>query len=146
MQRMSDISGAPGAPIDKQSVRADCQLRLDALVDQSSSISFACLSTVDGRLFAYSSATPTPEPQHRSAITSSLLALSESFAKESLRSRCVYTVVAAEHGVIVAVRVPSKARSFALSVGADSSDILAVTLRTTLDASDLLAKIIDRSE
>jgi predicted regulator of Ras-like GTPase activity (Roadblock/LC7/MglB family) len=146
MQRVSGVSDARGVVIDTQAVRAECQARLDAMVKQSSSVSFACLSTVDGRLFAYSSAAPTPEPQHRSAITSSLLALSESFAKESLRSRCAYTVVAAEHGVIVAVRVPSKARSFALSVGADSSDILALTLRMTLDASDALAKIIDRSE
>jgi predicted regulator of Ras-like GTPase activity (Roadblock/LC7/MglB family) len=146
MQRMSGVSGGDGTAIDKQSMRADCQARLDALVSQTSSASFACLSTVDGRLFAYSSAAATAEPQHRSAITSSLLALSESFAKESLRSRCFYTVVAAEHGVIVAVRVPSKARSFALSVGADSSDILAVTLRMTLDASDALARIIDRSD
>jgi len=145
MPGLSDSSGNNVLVSDRSVMRTDCQSRLDLLTQQFTSIAFACLSTVDGRLFAYASRVTGADPRHRSAMTSSLLALSESMAKEALRSRCTYSVVAAEHGVIIAVRVPCKSRSFALSVGADSSDILAMTLRVTLDASDALATIIDRS-
>lgn len=123
--------------------RAACQARLDRLVKQSSAISFACLGTVDGRFHAYASPMDAGAPQRLAAITSSLLALSESFAKEGLRSKCSHAAVATEHGTIVTVRIPCASRAYALSVGADSSELLAMTLRNTLDCADDIAAIID---
>ena len=139
--RVSIVDDANG---ERQLLRSQCQAFLDELIAASPSLQMACLGTVDGRLFAYAGRRAGAEPQHHSALTSSLLALSESLVKDTLRSRCTYTVVAAEHGAIVTVRVPSRSRSFALSVGADSTVVLAVTLRAALDASDALARMIDR--
>jgi predicted regulator of Ras-like GTPase activity (Roadblock/LC7/MglB family) len=140
--RVSIVDDANG---ERQLLRSQCQAFLDELIARSPAVLMACLGTVDGRVFAYAGRQPEAEPQHHSALTSSLLALSESLVKDTLRSRCTYTVVAAEHGAIVTVRVPSRSRSHALSIGADSTAVLGATLRTALDASDALARMIDRS-
>ena len=123
--------------------RVTCQSLLKNFVARVPSISFACLGTVDGRSFAYSGANPDISAQRFSAMTCSLLALSESFSREGLRSNCTHMTVSTEHGTIVVVRVPSRTRAYALSVGADSSDVLAMVLRKTLDAATAIANIVD---
>lgn len=128
-----------------EEVRGDCQSRLVQFRDTTPSIVFACLGTVDGRGFAFASSEEGDGKlaQRMSAISCSLLALSESFARESLRSNCNHTLAATEHGNIIVVRVPCHSRAYVLSVGADSSDNQAITLRRALDLSNDLARVID---
>ncbi len=119
---------------------------LEALVERTPAIMFASLSTVDGRTVAHASGGREIAPQKVAAITTSLLSLSESFAKEVLRGSCLHTTIAIDHGTVVAVRVPSKARKHALSVCADNGDNLAMTLRWTLDAAAALARVLDQAD
>ena len=127
-----------------EEVRSSCQELLESLIRQTPSIAFACLGTVDGRSYAYASPNDSGSQQRLSAITCSLLALSESFSKESIRSTCSHVTVSTESGgSIILVRVPNKARTYALSIGSDASDLLATTLRNALDAAEGLARIID---
>ncbi len=118
---------------------------LEALLRRTPSILFACLSTVDGRAVAHASGGRPMVPQRVAAITTSLLSLSESFAKEVLRGTCLHTTITIDHGTVVAVRVPSKAKTYALSVCADRGDNLAMTLRWTLDAAAELARVMDQA-
>lgn len=124
-------------------IRTSCQALLDTSIHGNPSILFACLGTVDGRLVASAASNTHSSPQNLSAMTSSLLALSESFVKEALRSSCSFTLVSTLHGAIVTVRVPSESRTYALSIGADTSQVIAMTLRATLDMADDVAKLID---
>lgn len=116
-----------------------CSARLDELLAQSSALIFACIGTADGRLVA----ARRGDGARTAAMTSSLLALSESFAKEALRSPCMYSTIVTRHGCIVTVRIPSDRRSHVLSVGADATETLAMVLRHALDAAAQLAEIID---
>ncbi len=124
-----------------QSPSECCQAFLDKVLDQTPSINMACLGTADGRLFA--AQTGSTNGQRFAAMTSSLIALSESFAKEALRSQCTYSLVATPHGVVICVRVPSKRGHYVLSVGADATESMALVLRRALDSSEALAGIID---
>lgn len=124
-----------------QSLTERCQMFLDKVIEQTPSISMTCLGTADGRLFA--AQTGATGGQRFAAMTSSLIALSESFAKEALRSQCTYSLVATPHGVVICVRVPSKRGHYVLSVGADATESMALVLRRALDSSDALAAIID---
>ena len=133
------------ARMTPQDTRATCQSLLEALLAEQASVAFACLGTVDGRAYAYAGADAATAASRFSAITCSLLALSESFSKEALRSNCNHSAVSTDHGNIVIVRVPSASRAYALSVCADGSDLLATTLRRTLDTAARLAEILDRA-
>ncbi len=125
--------------------RTQCLEVLESLLKRTPAVMFACLSTVDGRTVAHAAGQREIAPQRVAAITTSLLSLSESFAKEVLRGTCLHTTIAIDHGTVVAVRVPSQARTHALSVCADRGDNLAMTLRWTLDAAGELARVIDQA-
>ena len=141
---MSARNSASSPSHSTEAVRLSCQNLLERMVRQTPSVVFACLGTVDGRSYAYASPVDTGSQQRTSAITCSLLALSESFSKESIRSNCSHVTVSTENGgSIIIVRVPNKARTYALSVGSDASDLLAIALRNALDAASELATIID---
>lgn len=105
---------------------------------------FACLSRVDGRAFAHAAARDKMAAASVSAITCSLLALAESFAKEALKAPCSYSAIATERGSIVLVRVPTRHRAFALSIGADESELMAMALRSALDTAESLARVLDQ--
>jgi len=77
------------------------------------------------------------------AITSSVLALSESFSVETLQSKVECNSVITNGGVIITVRVPSADRALALSVWADKSDNFATILRFTRDTAQKLAVLVD---
>jgi hypothetical protein len=128
-----------------EQISAACGARLERFRGQVPSFVFACLGTVDGRAFAFASAEGNDPKlaQRMSAISCSLLALSESFARESLRSNCNHALAATEHGNIIVVRVPCRSRAYILSVGADSTDNQAITLRRALDLASDLALLID---
>lgn len=143
---MTDVARNPAHPSGIAAApagHAECQAQLAALLTQVPSLTFACLSLVDGRPFAHAGANQALIAPRIAAMTSSLLALSESFAKEALRSRCTYSTLSTEHGTIVIVRVPERSRTFTLSVGADSTESMAMALRMTLDTAARLALILD---
>lgn len=105
------------------------------------------VGTADGRAFAHAcQADQAVEAARISAIATSLLALSESFSREALRSQAQYNSIATEHGTIVVVRVPTRARAHMLCLWADQSDIFAMTLRLALDSAARLAILIDGGE
>lgn len=128
---------------DNPQQRHECRLRLQALLQRSQAVRFACLGTVDGRSWAFESHTEAADAARMSAFTSSLLALCEAFARDAIRSRCRYNVIAAEHGVIVTVRVPCSSERFALSVATGSDETVAMALRHALDAADDIASVLD---
>ncbi len=129
-------------PDDPQQ-RADCQRRLQSLLAKSTSLKFACLCTVDGRPWAFQRRDEGADAPRLSAVTSSMLALCETFAREAQRGRCMYNVMSADNGVVVTVRVPCRSARFALSVGADASETVAMALRFALDAASDLAGVLD---
>lgn len=139
---MQSITLATSA--ESHGLRAACTEELAHLLRKAPATRFACLGTVDGRNFGFASAQQNASAQRLSAMTCSLLALAETFAKEALSSRCGHATLTTEHGSIVIVRVPSRTRAFALAVGADASDVLAATLRHALDLAGKLAALIDR--
>jgi predicted regulator of Ras-like GTPase activity (Roadblock/LC7/MglB family) len=119
----------------------EIEARLRQLLSQHAGLRFACVGSVDGRVVAFVGDGGL-SPQRLAAITSSSLGLGESFAREALRSRSLYGVVVAEHGAVVTVRVPSGSARYAVSLGADGSETLALLLRRALDTSAALAALL----
>ena len=143
---LSDPSAAHDAPRQMRS-RLACQNTLAELVSRTPSVVFASLATVDGRSFAHANADGrSADAQRAAAIMSSLMGLIESFSREALDSRALYNSIATEHGSIVLVRVPSKAKHHTLCICADASDILATTIRAALDTASRLAAAIDAGD
>ena len=116
-----------------------------SLVSANPAITFFCLATVDGRSISFVTPLGDLIGVHISAITSSMLALCESFSKEALRSRSQYSLTSSEHGVIVVVRVPCKTKAFVVSLATDSSESAAMALRLALDSATAVGKLIDAS-
>lgn len=139
---MSVPASAAAIP-DNPLQRRVCELRLQGLLRRSEALRFACLGTVDGRAWAFARQQEASEAPRLAAITSSLLALCETFAREALRSRCLYNVMSAEHGVVVTVRVPCRSGRFALSLAASEAETVAMALRYALDAAQDLAGVLD---
>lgn len=118
---------------------------LENLLGRAPALRFASLSTTDGRPFATAISHSNVDAHRVAAMTSSLLALSESFSREALRSNCTHSTISTQHGVIVTVRVPSARRMFVLSIGSDSSEMMAMVLRQALDTAEKIAGILDCS-
>ena len=114
------------------------QKLLEDVIARSPHAQFVCLASVDGRQIAYVTRGDRSRGQRMAAISSSLLALGETFAKEAAAGATNYNLIAAEHGSIVTVRVPSASRRFALSLAADSSETVALALRNALDTAEAL--------
>lgn len=119
----------------------ESEARLRAVLAHHAGLQFACLGSVDGRVVSFVGNSGL-NPQRMAAITSSSLGLSESCAREAFRSRSLYSVVVAEHGAVVTVRVPSPSARYAVSLGADGSETLALLLRRALDTSTALAALL----
>ena len=134
--------GVPGIGAGRvDSIAVDAML--GRLLASSSAFRFAGLSTLDGRPVATAGQIGDASAARIAAMTSSLLALGETFAREVASGRCACTTVAAAEGVTVVVRVPTRVPTFALCASSDSSDSLAVVLRRTLDAAERLARLLD---
>lgn len=145
MSTVKNLEPVDSRRIDSEATRAHAQALLEDVLKRSGSLRFACFGTADGRLFAAASAEAHSTGERVAAMTSSLLALSESFAKDALRSTCTHSVVSTQHGAIVVVRVPHAGRGYMLSLGSDGSEVMALTLRTALDAADRLAHVLGRT-
>lgn len=129
-------------PSSSSGLQAQCEQELKRLLERHHSIFFINLASVDGRSYAHAQRNQQSDAQRISAMTSSLLGLSETYAKEAGRSRCRYSIVAMDSGSIVTVRIPTKSLRFALAIGADNSENLATILRATLDGANALAKLL----
>lgn len=123
---------------------SDCHAILQRRLAAAPGVRAAVIATVDGRAFAQAQADgETLDGARAGAVASSLLALAEAFSRETLRGHVQYNSIATDRGTIVIVRVPSRARTYALSVWADRSELFAVTLRFALDTAAQLAATID---
>ena len=132
------VVGAGPADDLRQAAKAD----LEALLERSRALRFACVGTADGRLFAQAAREPGFGGERIAAMTSSMLALGESFAKDALHARCDYSVISTGAGAIVVVRIAHHTKGYMLSVGSDRTEVLASTLRSALDAADRLSRLL----
>lgn len=122
----------------------ECRNALANLLERTPAILFASVATVDGRSFAHANAPAhDANPQRSAAIMSSLMGLTESFSKEALNSRALYSSIATEHGSIVMVRIPSRQKAHTLCLCADATENLGMTIRAALDTAALLAAKLD---
>lgn len=119
----------------------ESEARLRAVLAHDAALQFACLGSVDGRVVAFAGSGGL-SPQRIAAISGASLGISETCAREAFRSKSLYSVVVAEHGAVVTVRVPSASARYAVSLGADSSETLALLLRRALDTSTALAGLL----
>lgn len=133
---------SPQAPMP--TVQSICIRALEATLASQPGVLAAVLGTADGRAFAHACRSgQRVEAPRIAAIATSLLALSESFSGEALRSRAEYNSIATPHGTIVVVRVPTEARAHVLCLWADQSENFAMTLRVALDTAAHVATLID---
>lgn len=149
MPALQRFSPSPAGPAlarvaTPPATQAACSRLLDTILTAQPGVLAAVVGSADGRAYAHGC-----QPGQRvdapriAAIASSLLALSESFSGEALRSRAEYNSIATPHGTIVIVRVPSAARAHVLCLWADQSENFAMTLRVALDSASRLAPLID---
>ncbi|MGH8492162.1 MAG: roadblock/LC7 domain-containing protein [Moraxellaceae bacterium] len=124
-------------------LRAQCEAELRRLLEKHPSIFFISLASVDGRSYVHVQGATQSDAQRIAAMTSSLLGLSESYARETSQSRCRYSVVAMESGSVVTVRIPTKNLRFALAIGASDMENLATILRAALDGASTLAALLE---
>ncbi|HEV2679669.1 MAG TPA: roadblock/LC7 domain-containing protein [Rhodanobacter sp.] len=122
-------------------MQESCNRELDRLLQEASEIIFANLSLLDGRTYAMSSLDRVDQ-QRIAALSSSLLALSESFAREVRGGLCSYVTVSMERGFLVTVRVPTEPGRYTLSLFVDNSANLAMALRWALDAAKKLTTLL----
>lgn len=120
-----------------------CQGLLDTLVQREVALKFATMCTLDGRSYAHASSGSHPQPERVGAVTSSVLGLSEAFAREAALGGSSYTAISTAQGSIVTVRVPSRVPRYALSICADPTQNMGATLRSALDTADAVARVID---
>lgn len=116
---------------------------LDSVVQTAPSAVFISLSTVDGNSFAHAGTRDNIVPQRIAAMTSSLLSLSEALSKEVQQGNCSYNAIATDFGSIVTVRVPTRSKTYALSLCADTSDNMAMVMRLAFDTADKLAGALE---
>ncbi len=110
---------------------------------------FLCLGRLDGRPVMLVRRTNSTNANNVSALGCSLLALSETFAKEAVEGEADYSLVSTRAGSLVTVRVRLEPEDFVLSLGTDGSNTIGAALRAGLDCakalSELTAKIgLDR--
>ena len=108
------------------STRGDVHADLESLLRRAPALKFACVGSADGRLLASVGA---GSGDRLAAMTSSMLALGESFARDALGGRCDYAVISTSVGAIVIVRLPHQGTGYMLSIGSDGTEVLASTLR-----------------
>lgn len=141
---MSPTTQAPPSQQADATRKLACHTILADLTGRHQGIEHAVMAGLDGRFFACDSdLTGEGLPVQVAAMSSSLLALTESFSREVLRSVASYNSISTAHGTIVVVRVPSSANRHVLCVWADKSETVAMTLRHALDTAQQLADELD---
>lgn len=142
-----NIAAIPASNVAVESMQSACCSVLASQIRANAGVLAAVVGTADGRAYAHACKPgQTIEAPRVAAIATSLLALSESFSKEALRSRAEYNSIATQHGTIVVVRVPSQAKAHVLCLWADQSENFAMTLRLALDSAARVAELIDADQ
>lgn len=139
---MATAKSASRQPSKDAPIRKESQSILDTLLKDTPSVVFVSVSTVDGNSFAHASSRKEIDSQRLAAITSSLLALSETLSHETLKGKCSYNAISTDFGSIITVRVPSKRNIFTLSLCADKSENMAMAMRTAFDTADKLSGVL----
>lgn len=122
--------------------RKKCQIFLENLIGEYSSVVYVSLSTVDGNPFAQASTREEISTDRVAAMTSSLLSLSETLSNETLQGKCSYNAISTNFGSIVTVRVPTAKKLHTLSMCADLSENMAMIMRLAFDTSEKIAKLL----
>lgn len=142
LQSMFTATRSAKQPIE--AIQHSCQKLLESRLDTMSGILAAVVGTADGRAFAHAGQSGQSIQAPRvAAVASSLLALSESFSKEALRSQADYNSIATPRGTIVVVRVPTRQQAHVLCLWADQSENFAMTLRFALDTAEQVAALLE---
>lgn len=84
-------------------VLKDVEMELNSLIDSGTGIYAALYSTIDGHAVIHATKQALPESKF-AAMTSSLIALGESVAREGTQSACQYVVIVNSDGVVVPKR------------------------------------------
>ncbi|HET8899357.1 MAG TPA: roadblock/LC7 domain-containing protein [Rhodanobacteraceae bacterium] len=125
-------------------LHADLTTALQVRIESNPALLAAVVGSVDGRAQTFAAqAGHSVEPARIAALASSLLGLTESFSREALHGNAHYNSIATEHGSIVVVRVPSRARAHVLSVWTARDETFAMTLRAALDIAAQVARLLD---
>lgn len=141
-RRHANLASNPA--VSPSPVQVACAALLESLLGAHPGVIAAVAGTADGRAFADAAQSGQKvEAPRIAAVASSLLALSESFSREALRSRAQYSSIATTHGTIMIVRVPTRVHAHVLCLWADQTENLAMTLRIALDGAAQLAALID---
>lgn len=121
-----------------------CSQVLRSRLDGNSGVLGAVMATLDGRAFAHAFRPGVDMQAPRiAAVSSSLLALSESFSKEALGSAAKYNSTVTEQGNIITVRVGGHVKQYILCVWTEDSENFAMALRFSLDSAKELASVVD---
>lgn len=138
-------TAAPGpAARAVPAILPSCEVVLRTLLDETPGVLGAVMARADGRTTAQAF-----REGHKAAaaeiaaVSSSLLALCESFGRKTLRSGARYSRIVTERGCIVIVRVPASKSKQALCAWTGNDANFATTLRFALDTADQLAQLPD---
>lgn len=126
---MRQFSAAPAE------LRAELETLLAGLYAAVPGLNGAVLSTVDGRLVA-AHLHGGADPMRLAAITSSMVALSETLGREAKVGGSKYTVIDAHQGTLLLRRVPGARNIFVLGAIAGEGTMLGYLLHETHRAAE----------
>ncbi|MCB1605905.1 MAG: hypothetical protein KDI71_02865 [Xanthomonadales bacterium] len=115
---------------------------LDKYLGRYENSLFISLGELDGRALVFVSRLGEQKQHGISALSSSSLALAETFVKETLGGQAQYGLVNSESGNLVTVRVPKPDRGYVLSLGTDRQASPAIALRAALDAASEVSALL----
>lgn len=121
-----------------------CTQVLRARLERNAGVLGAVMATLDGRAFAHAFQGHVEMQAPRiAAVSSSLLALSESFSKEALGSAARYNSTVTDRGNIITVRASGQSKQYILCIWTEDSENFAMALRFSLDTASELASVVD---
>ncbi len=103
---------------------------------------FYCLGELDGRALVHVAKGELRKGHSMSAMGSSLLALSETFAGEAMGHTAEFNLVNTSDGCLVTIRVAGEAKDYVLSLGVDGLKTPAIALRSALDVASAIAPLL----
>ncbi len=120
-------------------LQAVCQGVVETLVSQTPGIDSAAIVTGDG--FDVASVLRTGlSAEKLAAMSSSQLALSEAMASEMGMQRCQYVIVDTETGVVLTLRIPTRAHDLLMCVLCGDGVSLGSVLYAARDSARALAR------
>lgn len=121
-----------------------CQVVLRTLLEECPGVHGAIMAKVDGQVSAQTfQEGREPEAARIAAVSSSLLALSETFGNEALGGGARYNSIVTDRGCLVIVRVPSRKSTHTLCAWTDQHKSFAMTLHFALETAKQLGYVLD---